>query len=236
MHAYSLLSILPLKKMKKNPLKNQLRLETQVKNTNFTTKMLRWVNTTSAKMQMGDKLLSPFCFCILLLLFIACQEEKNKPQSITYRGPLEEAENIEVLYSEAGQLKVKVKTAKQIKLPSEDKFFPKKVFVDFYAPTGQVTTTLESDSGRYEYRTGLYFVKGNVKVVNTQKQERLFTDELTWNPHTQKVYTEKKVVIESQTTGERINGVGLDANQDFTQYSIRKPTGFFNAPAGFSSN
>ncbi len=120
---------------------------------------------------------------------------------------------------------------------SEDNGFPKQVFVDFFAPTGQdVLTTLQSDSGRYEYRTGLYKVKGNVKVVNMAKQERLLTDELTWNPQTQKVYTEKRVTVENQMTGERLNGLGLDANQDFTQYSIRKPTGFFNAPAGMVPN
>lgn len=222
--------------MKKNPLKNQLFLENLAETSNFAIKMLRWVNTTSAKMQMGDKLLSPICFLVLSLFFVACQEEKSNQKFIPYKGPLEEAENIEVLYSESGMLKVRMKTAKQIKAGSEDKIFPKKVFVDFFAPTGQVTTTLESDSGRYEYRTGLYKVKGNVKVINTAKQERLLTDELTWNPQTQKVYTDKRVVVENQITGERLNGLGLDANQDFSQYSIRKPTGFFNAPAGMVPN
>lgn len=222
--------------MKKNPLKNQLFLENLAETPNFATKMLRWVNTTSAKMQMGDKLLSPICFLVFSLFFVACQEEKSNQKFIPYKGPLEEAENIEVLYSESGMLKVRMKTAKQIKAGSEDKIFPKKVFVDFFSPTGQVTTTLESDSGRYEYRTGLYKVKGNVKVINTAKQERLLTDELTWNPQTQKVYTDKRVVVENQITGERLNGLGLDANQDFTQYSIRKPTGFFNAPSGMIPN
>ncbi len=237
--------------MKKNPFKNQLFLENTRKPRNFTSKMLRWVNTTSARMQMGDKLLSPICFLansvilsklrqlslffLLLMVLSACREDKDSKKFIPYNGPLEEAENIEVLYSELGLLKVRVRTAKQIKLPSEDKLFPKKVFVDFYGPAGDVLTTLQSDSGRYENRTGLYRVKGNVKVV-TQKKERLFSDELTWNPQTQKVYTDKKVTIENQLSGEKMNGLGLDANQDFSQYSIRRPTGFFNAPAGISPN
>lgn len=237
--------------MKKNPSINQLFLEKTSEPLNFARKMLRWVNTTSARMQMGDKFLSPICFLYrlplprigtrlsasLFLLFVlcSCEEDKNTKKFIAYNGPPEVAENIEVLYSELGLLKVRVRTAKQIKLPSEDKQFPKKVFVDFYGPAGDVLTTLESDSGRYEYRTGLYKVKGNVKVV-TQKKERLFSDELTWNPQTQKVYTETKVTIENQQTGERMNGLGLDANQDFSQYSIRRPTGFFNAPAGITPN
>lgn len=82
----------------------------------------------------------------------------------------------------------------------------------------------------------MYRVIGNVKVVNTVKQERLLTDELTWNPNTKKIYTEKPVTVENQLSGEQLKGIGLDANQDFTQYSIRRPTGFFNAPAGMTPN
>ncbi len=121
--------------MKKIPLKNQLSLENLGETPNFVLKMLRWVNTTSASMQMGDKLLSPICFLILPLFMFACQGEKSAAKFIPYKGPLEEAENIEVLYSESGLLKVRVKTAKQIRLSSEDKVFPKQVFVDFFSPT-----------------------------------------------------------------------------------------------------
>jgi LPS export ABC transporter protein LptC len=225
-----------LKKMKKNLFKKQLLLESLSKKPNFTAKMLRWVNTTSAKMQMGDKLLSPICFIVLLTIGMACQEKKSATKFIPYKGPLEEAEKLEVLYSEEGLLKVRVKTEKQIKSGLDDKIFPKQIFVDFFGPNGQVMTTLVSDSGRYDSRTGMYRVIGNVKVVNTLKQERLLTDELTWNPNTKKVYTEKPVMVENQMSGEQMKGIGLDANQDFTQYSIRRPTGFFNAPAGMAPN
>ena len=220
-----------LKKMKKNLFKKQLLLESLSKKPNFTAKMLRWVNTTSAKMQMGDKLLSPICFIVLLTIGMACQEKKSATKFIPYKGPLEEAEKLEVLYSEEGLLKVRVKTEKQIKSGLDDKIFPKQIFVDFFGPNGQVMTTLVSDSGRYEFR-----VSSNLAEGNTLKQERLLTDELTWNPNTKKVYTEKPVMVENQRSGEQMKGIGLDANQDFTQYSIRRPTGFFNAPAGMAPN
>ncbi len=228
--------------MKKNPQKNQLLLHNNASTYIFARKMLRWVNTTSVKMQMGGKFLSPVCFWgkylflpFMALFLLSCEEDKNAKVFIPYKGPLEEAEKIEMLYSEAALLKVRVTTSKQIQLPSQDKIFPKPVLVEFYSPGGQVITTLRSDSARYVFSTGLYKVKGNVKVVNTQKQERLLSDELTWDPNTQKIYTDKRVTIESLSSGERINGLGLDANQDFTQYSVRKPTGFFNAPAGMTT-
>lgn len=83
------------KKNEKNPSINQLFLEKTLEHLNFAFKMLRWVNTTSARMQMGDKLLSPICFLqrptfrytlklmkcslfILSMVFLgACEEDKN---------------------------------------------------------------------------------------------------------------------------------------------------------------
>jgi LPS export ABC transporter protein LptC len=219
--------------MKKNLCKAQFYLQKSSLNFIFVHKMLRWVTTTSVRAQMEGKFLSSICFVVGVLLLAACQEDPEAKKFMAYKGPLEEAENIQVLFSENALLKVRVKTAKQIKQPNEDKVFPKPVLIDFFDPTGQsVITTLEADSGRLDNQTGIYRVMGNVKVVNTKTQQRLFTDELTWNPLTQKVYTERKVVVESMLSGERMNGTGLDANQDFSKYNIRKPDGFFNAPAG----
>ena len=190
---------------------------------------------TGKNVFMENKNWSSIFLFLLLWVFAACEENPDAKKFIAYKGPLEEAENVQVLFSENAILKVKVNTAKQIKQPNEDKVFPKPVFIEFFDPAGlSVITTLRADSGRQNNQTGVYRVMGDVRVVNTVKQQRLFTDELTWNPLTQKVFTERKVVVESMQSGERMNGTGLDANQDFSNYSIRKPTGFFNAPAGMN--
>jgi LPS export ABC transporter protein LptC len=186
---------------------------------------------------MGDKLLSLICFLLSFTFLTSCEDDKKNQKFIAYKGPIEDADSIRVIYSEGGLLKVRVNTAKQLKYADENKIFPKPVFIDFFDPMGsQVITTLRSDSGRYDNRLNVYKVMGNVVVINTTKRQKLSTDELIWNPATKKVYTEKPVIIESQATGERINGLGLDANQDFTQYSVRKVTGYFNAPSGMTPN
>ena len=74
---------------------------------------------------------------------------------------------------------------------------------------------------------------GHVVVINKQKQEKLQTNLLYWNPNTKKVYTDNRVIVSSQLTGERLYGLGLDANQDFSRYAIRRPTGVFNLEGGF---
>ncbi|WP_262508203.1 LPS export ABC transporter periplasmic protein LptC [Spirosoma fluviale] len=169
--------------------------------------------------------------CLSCMLF-ACEETKQAKKVNPYTGPIEEINDVKLLYSEAAKLKVKLTTAKQFRYANDDRRYPKPVNIVFYSPTGEEITTIRSDSGRYDKGKDVYVVMGNVVVVNKQKQEKLLTPELNWKPQTKKVYTEKRVTILSQLTGEKLYGIGLDANQDFTQYSIRKPTGVFNMEGG----
>lgn len=169
----------------------------------------------------------------LAMLLLSCEEDKKPVKSVAYTGPIEEISNVKLLYSEAALMRVKLTTARQLRFINDDRKYPKEVFIDFYDPTGaQIVTTLRSDSGRYDKAKDLYTVMGHVVVVNKAKQEKLQTNLLHWNPNTKKVFTEKRVVVSSQLTGERLYGLGLDANQDFSRYSIRKPTGVFNLEGG----
>ena len=130
-------------------------------------------------------------------------------------------------------MRVKLTTPLQFRYINDDRKYPKEVLIDFYDPTGnQVVTTLRSDSGRYDKARDLYTVMGHVVVINKAKQERLRTNLLNWNPNTKKVFTDQRVIVSSQLTGERLYGLGLDANQDFSHYSIRKVTGQFNMEGG----
>ncbi|WP_425290983.1 LPS export ABC transporter periplasmic protein LptC [Spirosoma linguale] len=169
--------------------------------------------------------------CLSCMLF-ACEEAKKTKKVNPYSGPIEEINDVRLLYSEAAKLKVKLTTAKQFRYSNDDRRYPKPVNIVFYNPTGEEVTTIRSDSGRYDKAKDVYVVMGNVVVVNKQKQEKLLTPELNWKPQTKKVYTEKRVTILSQLTGEKLYGIGLDANQDFSQYAIRKPTGVFNVEGG----
>lgn len=168
-----------------------------------------------------------------LTLLLACEEDKKPVRSVAYKGPIEEINNVKLLYSESALMRVKLTTARQLRFINEDRKYPKEVFIDFYDPTGsQVVTTLRSDSGKYDKAKDLYTVMGHVVVINKAKQEKLQTNLLNWNPNTKKVFTDKRVIVSSQLTGEKLYGLGLDANQDFSRYSIRKPTGVFNLEGG----
>lgn len=168
----------------------------------------------------------------IILFFIACEEPKETKEVKRYKGPIEVINDVRLLYSEAALLKVKLTTPKQLRYENDDRKYPEQVNIDFYGPTGETMTTIRSDSGRYSKAKNLYTVIGNVVVVNKKKQEKLLTPVLNWNPVTKKVFTESRVTVISQLTGEKLYGLGLDANQDFTNYRIRKPTGVFNVEGG----
>ncbi len=182
-----------------------------------------WIRTT---------FYSSFVILNVSLLLVGCEENKQAKKVNPYTGPIEEINDVKLLYSEAAKLKVKLTTAKQFRYLNDDRRYPKPVNISFYSPTGEEITTIRSDSGKYDKAKDLYTVMGNVVVINKQKQEKLLTPELNWKPTTKKVFTDKRVTVLSQLTGEKLYGIGLDANQDFSQYSIRKPTGVFNIEGG----
>ncbi|MPR32181.1 LPS export ABC transporter periplasmic protein LptC [Salmonirosea aquatica] len=176
-----------------------------------------------------------FLFGYLLILAFGLEscKEKENPEVELYKGPIEEVHDVQLFYSEAGKLRVEVKTPLQYRYANENKVFPDTVNINFFDPTGsQVVTTLRSDSGHFDNAQNLYIVKGHVIVVNKQEQRRLTTPELSWNPTTKKVFTEEDVSIKNLLTGSYTNGKGLDANQDFSYMSIRRPYGIFDVDPG----
>ncbi|RYF69441.1 MAG: LPS export ABC transporter periplasmic protein LptC, partial [Cytophagaceae bacterium] len=126
----------------------------------------------------------------LLVLLTSCEEDKKPVKAVAYNGPIEEINNVKLLYSESAMMRVKLTTERQLRFINEDRKYPKEVFIDFYDPTGsQIVTTLRSDSGKYDKAKDLYTVMGHVVVINKAKQEKLQTNLLNWNPNTKKVYT-----------------------------------------------
>ena len=161
-----------------------------------------------------------------------CGEEPAAKKSKPYSGPLEEINDVQILYSEDAILKVKMKTPLQYKYQTNDRVYPKTVNIEFYGPDQQVETTLRADSGRYVHAQNFYRVMGNVVVINKKKNQELYTPELNWNPTTKKVYTEKPVKILSKNSNERLEGIGLDTDQSFSHYFIRKTSGIFRLSGG----
>jgi LPS export ABC transporter protein LptC len=98
--------------------------------------------------------------------------------------------------------------------------------VEFMQKPGQVTSTLRSNYAMQDKRKELYIARGKVEVNNILKAEKLETEELYWDRYKARIYTDKFVKI---TTPNRvITGQGLESDQSFTNYTIRKITGVFD--------
>lgn len=161
-------------------------------------------------------------FLLLLpFLFLACHEREVK-SSANYKGPKSQLTGIDMVYSDSARSVLRMVSEKQITTDNEDRIYPKEMKLWFYDKLGNVTSQIRGDSAHFFRQTNSYKLMGHVEIFNIQKAEMLKTDEFTWLPEQKRVFTEKPVAI--HTKKEIVHGVGLDAAQDFSTYSLRKVT------------
>jgi hypothetical protein len=78
-----------------------------------------------------------------LALLAGCGgKEKEIKQPVTYKGPLREVHNLEMLFSDSARLKIHLKAPLQLEQTSGDQHFPKGVYIEFYDEKGVKSTTL----------------------------------------------------------------------------------------------
>lgn len=141
---------------------------------------------------------------------------------------VEKAENVEFSYTDSGYLKVILKAPKTSRYHYKDNPYTEMVEgidAKFYNDDLEVESTLKSDYAKSWDKKKLVEVRNNVVVTNV-KNEKLETEKLTWNQITEKIYTDKYVTI--TTDKQIITGTGLRANQNFTKWTLLKPSGTFN--------
>jgi LPS export ABC transporter protein LptC len=162
---------------------------------------------------------------ILSVLAAACSQKENA-QPKEYEGPLQEAEQVELLYTEHELLKVKMRTPLLYEFKTGDREFPKGVNLEFYDEAGKLSSTMRADHAYYFKSEDKWRARGKVVVVNIAKNEQLSTEELFWFPVKETISTEKFVTIRMQK--EVIFGNGLNAKQDMSSYEITDPHGSFS--------
>lgn len=164
--------------------------------------------------------------CMALLTLGCGKDLKDPDKEIKYTGPFRETAQVLTLYSDSAKVRVKLQAPLQEDYENGDMVFPDGIDVEFYEEGEAVTSTLRANYGKQESNKDLYLVRGNVIVHNLQKQEKLETEELYWNKAKAQIYTDKFVKI--TTPEEILMGQGLQANQDFSSYRIKKVTGVFS--------
>lgn len=165
------------------------------------------------------------CFIAFALLACGCSRtEVTAP--VEYKGPISEAEKVELYYTENDKVKVKMLADVLFEFQNGDREFPKGIYMEFFKEDGSLESTLKANHAYFFKQENQWRGRGNVEVKNLQKKEQLNTEELFWKPADKKIFTEKFVTIRLE--GDVLYGEGLDAKQDLSDYVIRKPTGEIN--------
>ncbi len=170
---------------------------------------------------------------VLLLFTTACENDEKAINDLNSKRPgVEEAKNVRVNYTQAGKAKA-VLTAPlmyrvQDTLPYTE--FTKTIHVDFYNDTAGIDSRLDARYARYIESQSKVFLKDSVRLMNTEG-DTLYCDELYWDRSRvgREFYTEKPIRIRTRT--HIINGIGMEASQDFKNKLITKSTGFIKIPA-----
>ena len=130
----------------------------------------------------------------------------------------------------AGKLTAKVKgklTAPyMLRIPRADSpyaEFPRSLHVDFYNDTLRVESQLDARYGKYLNNQDKVFLRDSVVVKNILKGDTVRCRTLWWDQHTERFTTDDPVRI--YTPDKILYGTGMEADQNFRWYTIKKMTG-----------
>jgi lipopolysaccharide export system protein LptC len=165
-----------------------------------------------------------YLYYLVLLLAFGCNSAETK-EPLEYKGPLSEAENVELYYSENEKVKVKMLADLLYEFENGDREFPKGVYMEFYNEFGNIESTLKANHAYFFKKEEQWRGRGDVEVKNMEKNQQLNTEELFWKPKEKKIYNDKFVTI--RRDGDVIYGEGLEANEDLSDYVIKKPAAEF---------
>ncbi len=164
-----------------------------------------------------------FSFALAASVSFSSCRNKEITAPLIYEGPLREAENVVMHYTENDRVKALLKANKIFEFQNGDQEFPEGIYLEFYDKTGKLTSTLRANTAFYFKSESKWRGRGKVEVKNIDKNQQLNSEELFWFPGTRKIATDKFVTITD--THDILYGTGLDAMEDMSIYTIKNPTG-----------
>jgi LPS export ABC transporter protein LptC len=165
-----------------------------------------------------------FAWFFVVVSFMSCDEKAQELlDEEVYEGPKIEMKNVETLFSDSAVIRLKIIAPLQQIYDNGDENFPEGMNLEIYDKDGVLNATFRSNKASKNAEENYYLGEGNVIVKNLQNGDELNTEELYWYQAESLFKTEKFVTIKSE--GELHTGEGLEATQDFSYYTIKKPTG-----------
>jgi len=171
-----------------------------------------------------------FVFAItgLMLISYSC---KNKLEDInaiviTDTNPVSTTKNVEIIYSDSAKIQTVIKAPLLKNYGGKNPYseMPRGINAVFYDSNMRVKTHLTSKYAIKYDKKNVMEVMNDVVVIN-EKGEQLNTEHLIWDEKKRRIYNDVFVKI---TTADKVfYGDGLDADDSFLKWVIRKPRGKF---------
>jgi len=165
--------------------------------------------------------------------FLACQPDSKELKELmrSYRPDLETALDVEILYSDSAQVKVRITGPRMLQYLDPDnprQEFPDGVKVQFFGEEGEISGVLTAKYGIRFEREDQVEVQDSV-VWKGEGRQQLETEKLVWDSREKKIRSDRFVVI--TRPNYKIYGHGFEADQDFSNARILAPEGRINFPA-----
>ena len=162
-----------------------------------------------------------------------CENDINKIKDLdAKRKGVEEAKTVIVNYSIGGNRKAVLTSPLMYRVQDTVPYveFPNTIHVNFYDLRDSIESKLDARYARYKETQSIVFLKDSVRVINV-KGDTLYCDELYWDVKRTgaEFYTEKPVRIRTRT--HIIDGIGMEAKQDFKEWHIIESRGIIKVPA-----
>jgi len=137
--------------------------------------------------------------------------------------PSQESWNTQVVFSDSG-ITHAVLHAGHVRIydKTQQTLLDSGVKVDFFSSIGAHTSVLTSQRAQVDDRTEDMTAEGNVVVVS-DSGTNVYTEKLYWDNKRRKVHSDQFVRVVSPT--EIIQGVGFEADQNLSNYTIYKTSG-----------
>lgn len=166
-------------------------------------------------------------------LLLACKNDLDNVAAVEVpkAAPDRITEQADYLFTDSGQVRNRLRAGRIAEWAMEPQRteLSEGLELVFFDSLGREASTLTARRGTILPKEKRMEVNEQVVVVNA-KGERMETEQLIWLQDSAKVVTDKAVRVERD--GSIIHGMGLDANEDFSRYTVRRITGILHMTEG----
>ncbi len=164
----------------------------------------------------------------IVVFSFSCKNKLEDINAITITDtfPVSAGVNIESIYSDSAKIQTRLKAPLIKSYTGKTPYteWPKGIDVIFYDSLMKIKTHITSKYAIKYGKKNIMEAKNDVVVIN-EKGERLNTEHLIWDSKRRKIYTD--VFVRITTTDKVFYGDGMDADDSFLKWTIRKPRGTF---------